>query len=220
MGTVGFGRVARGYGGRRPSSSVVCDNHRVVPLHRLSAAVAVVTLVTLAGPALAGRLVPAFPTEVPSAVRARLSPVVDQASLATRIQGESFVARREVFEYLLEHPEFATHVTQALKVARYRIWRTPTGLMLDDGWGTVGAFVKLDNPVLSAASVLAGSIAAAKAEQEALRLVRVFQKTTRAIDDNPGALLETLRHRPGTPRRELEEFGRLLSVPAAAPEAR
>ena len=253
----------------------MCDNHRVVPLDRLSAAVAVVTLVTLAGPALAGRLVPAFPTEVPSAVRARLSPVVDQASLATRIQGESFVARREVFEYLLEHPEFATHVTQALKVARYRIWRTPTGLMLDDGWGTVGAlevvygapgvrvmyakgefqqpilpnirgqavvtidwtvspapdgknliaptvgaFVKLDNPVLSAASVLAGSIAAAKAEKEASRLVRVFQKTTRAIDDNPGALLETLRHRPGTPRRELEEFGRLLSVPAAAPEAR
>jgi hypothetical protein len=87
---------------------------------------------------------------------------------------------------------------------------------------TVGAFVKLDNPVLSAASVLAGSIAAAKAEQEALRLVRVFQKTTRGIDDNPGALLETLRHRPGTPRRELEEFGRLLSVPAAsaAPAAR
>jgi len=86
----------------------------------------------------------------------------------------------------------------------------------------VGAFVKLDNRVLSAASVLAGPIAAAKAEQEALRLVRVFQKTTRAIDDNPGALLEALRHRPGTPRRELEEFGRLLSVPAAsvAPAAR
>src|SRR5439155_1055642 len=39
----------------------------------------------------------------------------------------------------VECPEFATHVTQALRVARYRIWRTPTGLMLDDGWGTVGA---------------------------------------------------------------------------------
>ena len=87
------------------------------------------TLVTLAGPALAGRLVPAFPVEVPSAVRARLSPVVDRASLATRIQGESFVARRDVFEYLVEHPEFATHVTQALRVARYRIWRTSTGLI-------------------------------------------------------------------------------------------
>lgn len=255
----------------------MCDNHGVVPLHRLLAAVAAVTLVALAGPALATRLVPALPAEVPAAVRARLSPVVDQASLATRIRGESFVARHDVFEYLLAHPEFATHVTQALKVARYRIWHTPTGLMLDDGWGavgalemvygapgvrvmyakgefqqailpnirgqavvtidwtvtstpdgknliapTVGAFVKLDNPVLSAAGVLAGSIAAAKAEKEASRLVRVFQKTTRAIDDNPGAVLEALRHRPGTPQRELEEFGRLLSLPApsATPEAR
>src|SRR5439155_1484958 len=106
--------------------------------------------------------------------------------------------------------------TQTLRVARYRIWRTPGGLMLDDGWGavgalevvygapglrvmyakgeyhqailpnirgqavvtidwkvtsgpdgrnliapTVGAFVKLDSRVLSAASALAGSIAAA-----------------------------------------------------------
>ena len=82
--------------------------------------------------------------------------------------------------------------------------------------------MKLDSRVLSTASALAGSIAATKAEKEAHRLVRVFQKTTRAIDDNPGALLESLRHRPGTPRRELEEFGRLLSVPAAsvAPAAR
>src|SRR5262249_58963636 len=65
--------------------------------------------------------------------------VVDQASLSTRMQGESFVARGDVFEYLLDHPEFATHVTRALKTARYRIWRTPAGLMLDDGWGAVGA---------------------------------------------------------------------------------
>src|SRR5207247_251834 len=81
---------------------------------------------------------------------------------------------------------------------------------------TVGAFVKLDSRVLSAASALAGSIAAAKAEKEASRLVRVFEKTTRAINDNPGAVLEALRQRAGTPRRELEEFGRLLSVPAAS----
>jgi hypothetical protein len=251
---------------------VSCDNRRVVPrLHRLIAALVAVTLVTLAAPVLAGRLAPALPADIPAAVRARLAPVVDQPSLSTRIQGDSFVARRDVFEYLIEHPEFATHVTRALKVARYRIWRTPGGLMLDDGWGavgalevvygapglrvmyakgeyqqtilpnirgqavvtidwktasapdgknliapTVGAYVKLDSRVLSAASTLAGSVAAAKAEKEAARLVRVFEKTARALNDNPTAVLEILRHRPDTPQRELEEFGRLLSRPAAS----
>src|SRR2546428_13927352 len=60
---------------------------------------------------------------------------------------------------------------------------------------TVGAFVKLDSRVLSAASALAGSIAAAKAEQEASRLLRVFEKTTRALHDNPGAVLAAPRPR-------------------------
>lgn len=227
--------------------------------------------VTLAGPVLAGRVVPALSADIPAAVRARLAPVIDDASLSTRVQGNSFVARRDVFEYLLEHPVFATHVTRALRAARYRIWETPSGLMLDDGWGavgaievvhrapgvrviyakgeyqqsilpnirgqavvtidwtstpgpegknmiapTVGAFVKLDSRVMSVASALAGSVAAAKAEKEARRLVRVFEKTTRALNDNPGAVLETLRQRPDTPPRELQEFGRLLlSAPAA-----
>src|SRR5205807_10595775 len=35
----------------------------------------------------------------------------------------------------------AIHVTRALKLARYRIWRGPEGgLWLDDGWGVVGLF--------------------------------------------------------------------------------
>jgi hypothetical protein len=240
-------------------------------LHRLLPALVAATLAMPAAPVQAGRLTPALPADIPAAVRARLAHVVDQASLSTRIQGEAFVARRDVFEYLIEHPEFATHVTRALRVARYRIWRTPGGLMLDDGWGavgalevvygapgvrviyakgeyqqailpnirgqavvtidwkttpapdgknviapTVGAYVKLDSRVLSTASALAGSIAAAKAEREAARLVRVFAKTTRALNDNPGVVLETLRQRPETPQRELEEFGRLFSAPAAS----
>lgn len=250
----------------------VCDNHGAVQrLYRLLAVVGIAALLALPGPTLAGRLTAALPADVPAAVRARLAPVVDHASLATRVQGESFPARRDVFEYLLDHPEFATHVTQALKVARYRIWQTRTGLMLDDGWGavgalevvygapgvrvlyakgefqqrilpnihgqavvtidwvvapgpdgkaviapTVGAFVRLDSRVLSLASALAGSLATAKAEKEASRLVRVFEKTTRALNDNPAAVLETLRQRAETPRRELEEFGRLLSPTAAS----
>lgn len=240
-------------------------------LVRSIAAGVVATLLPLAATAAASRLGPALPADVPAAVRARLAPVVDHASLSTRVQGESFPAQRDVFEYLLDHPEFATHVTQTLRVARYRIWQTPQGLGLDDGWGavgivevvhaagnarvmyvkgefqqkilpnirgqavvtidwtsapgpdgraviapTVGAFVRLDSRLLSVASTLAGSLAAAKAEKEASRLVRVFERTTRALNDNPAAVLEALRQRPDTPRRELEEFTRLLGHPAAS----
>jgi hypothetical protein len=240
-------------------------------LQLLIAALVTAVSVALTSPVLAGRLVPALSADIPAGVRARLAPVIDDASLSTRVQGNSFAARRDVFEYLLDHPVFATHVTRAVKAARYRIWQTPSGLMLDDGWGAVGAievvygapgvrviyakgeyqqtilpnirgqavvtidwtstagpdgknmiapavgaFVKLDSRVLSVASALAGSVAAAKAEKEASRLVRVFEKTTRALNDNPAAVVETLRQRPETPRRELEEFARvLLSAPAA-----
>ena len=65
-----------------------------------------------------------------------------RGQIETRSRGPigRFVARREVFEYLLDHPEFATHVTRTLRVARYRIWRASDGLWIDDGWGTVGRF--------------------------------------------------------------------------------
>ena len=249
-----------------------CDNRRVVQRHSLIAVLVTATLVTFATPAFARRLVPALPADIPAGVRARLAAVTDDAALATRVQGKSFVARRDIFEYLLDHPEFATHVTRTLKVARYRIWRTPGGLMLDDGWGavgalevvhrapgmrvmylkgqyqqsilpnirgqavvtvewtatpapagkdlvapTVGAYVKIDNRILSAASSLASSVATAKAEKEASRLVRVFEKTTRALEENPAGVLEALRQRAETPRRELDEFSRLLlGAPSAS----
>jgi hypothetical protein len=82
----------------------------------------------------------ALPRDLRPADRARLAPVAETATLATRVDTEPFSARAEVFEYLLDHPEFATHVTRALKLARYRIWRTSEGLWLDDGWGTKGRF--------------------------------------------------------------------------------
>jgi hypothetical protein len=67
----------------------------------------------------------------------RLQEVTADATVSARAQGEPFLARREIFEFLLDHLEFATHVTRALRVARYRVWRTPEGLVLDDGWGAV-----------------------------------------------------------------------------------
>jgi hypothetical protein len=53
---------------------------------------------------------------------------------------EPYIVRPEIFEYLLDHPEFASHVTRALRAARYKIWREAGSLWLDDGWGVKGAF--------------------------------------------------------------------------------
>lgn len=81
-----------------------------------------------------------LPQQIPPPERAKLEQVIEQAFVSTRMEAEPYVARPDIFEYLLNHPEFATHVTRALKLARYRIWRTPEGLFLDDGWGTQGHF--------------------------------------------------------------------------------
>jgi hypothetical protein len=82
----------------------------------------------------------ALPLGIPSAERAQLAGVTESAHLTTRVAAEPFVTRREVFEYLLDHPDFATHVTRALRLARYKIWSTPNGMFLEDGWGVRGQF--------------------------------------------------------------------------------
>ena len=211
--------------------------------------------------------IPSLPSNLPAPERARLERVADEASVATRVATEPFVTRREVFEYLLDHPEFATHVTRTLRLARYRVWRTPAGLFLDDGWGatghfsvvhaaagtrvmyargsfrqtalptvhgeavamieyevtpaaggrdlvhaTVSGFVKLDSAVLALVTKVAGVIAQRKADLEARRLIRVFARVSRAIEDDPSGVYERLRQRPDVPGREMEEFGRLLNL--------
>ena len=82
----------------------------------------------------------AVPPDVPEGHRARLEAVAQAAAVSTRVEADPFPARPEVFQFLLDHPEFATRVTRVLKVARYRIWREADGLHLDDGWGAVGRF--------------------------------------------------------------------------------
>src|SRR3989442_4961610 len=81
-----------------------------------------------------------LPRQLPSAERARLEEVVQKSFASTRVEHEPYAVRPEVWEYLLDHPEFATHVTRALKLARYRIWHDASGLWLDDGWGVKGQF--------------------------------------------------------------------------------
>jgi hypothetical protein len=92
----------------------------------------VVAVVAAAGAAL--------PPNLPASERARLEAIAQAAAVSTRVEAVPFMARPDVFEYLLDHPEFATRVTRVLKVARYRIWREADGLHLDDGWGAVGRF--------------------------------------------------------------------------------
>jgi hypothetical protein len=72
--------------------------------------------------------------------RRSLESLAQGADVTTRMDARPFLIRREVFEYLLDHPDFATSVARALKLAKYRIWRTPDGLALDDGYGTTGRF--------------------------------------------------------------------------------
>ena len=80
------------------------------------------------------------PEKVPPKERHRLEEITKRAFASTQITFEPYLVRPEVFEYLLDHPEFASHVTRALRAARYKIWRERDSLWLDDGWGVRGTF--------------------------------------------------------------------------------
>jgi len=86
---------------------------------------------------------PSLPPGVPAADKARIDKVLAKATVSTRVEIDPYTLRLDVVEYLLDHPEFATQVTRALKLARYRIWRTVDGLNLDDGWGVTGIMTPL-----------------------------------------------------------------------------
>ncbi len=77
---------------------------------------------------------------LPESQRRHVEAITGAADVSTRVEARAFVARPEVFEFLLDHPELAAHLARALRVARYRIWRTSEGLALDDGWGARGHF--------------------------------------------------------------------------------
>lgn len=221
----------------------------------------------LVSTAATGRPGLSLPAGIPPPEREQLQLIAETADVATRVDAEPFVARGDIFEFLLDHPEFATHVTRALRLARYRIWQTPSGLYLDDGWGVIGqfavvysasgtrvirakgeykktllppirgeavatieydlvptadgrslvrpavsGFLKLDSRAAAFALKVASAIAQRKADLEARRLMRVFARVSRAIDEQPAEVWTQLQHRPDVPQRELQEFGRLLNV--------
>ena len=107
---------------------------------RVLSLVVLLSVSMLLGPAAKanGDAAPALPPGVPAADRARIENVLSHATISTRVEIEPYPLRLDVFDYLLNHPDFATQVTRALKLARYRIWTAADGLNLDDGWGVKG----------------------------------------------------------------------------------
>jgi len=100
----------------------------------------VVLLLMLAAGASATSPTAALPRDLPQSERDRLSQVTEHVSVTARSSGEPFRVREDVFEYLLDRPDFATQVIRALGIGRYRIWREPDGLWLDDGAGALVRF--------------------------------------------------------------------------------
>jgi hypothetical protein len=243
-------------------------------LRRVFPVVLVGALLVLPAGSVAAPAPPGLPSQVPEPTRIRLQDITEHPTVSTRVHSEPFPGRVDMFEFLLDNPEFATHVTRALKLARYRIWRTTEGLAIDDGWGTVGTFevvhaapgirvmhaqgeyqhrllpnirgqavvvfnyaalvgadsrhaiqtavtgfVKLDSRILSAAGKLASAVANAKADREGRQLVKMFARTTRAIEDDPAGVYEQLQRQPAVPLRELDQFRRLLKLPVPAGRA-
>jgi hypothetical protein len=111
----------------------------VVQALRRAGAIAAVLLAT-AVHAGAGPTPARFPPDMSAGERRSLESLAQGADVSTRVDAQPFLIRHDVFEYLLDHPHFATNVARALKLAKYRIWQTPDGLALDDGYGTTGRF--------------------------------------------------------------------------------
>jgi hypothetical protein len=232
---------------------------RIVPV----AALAAVVIASLGAASPRSVAIPIG--RLPEPDRRHVEAITGAADVSTRVEAKAFPARADVFEYLLDHPELAAHVARTLHVARYRVWRTPEGLALDDGWGahghfrvvyaaqgtrvmlargrydkallppihgqavamieyrlepaeggrslvrpTVSGYVKLDSRLLAGVLRVASAAAQRKADLEAHRLMKVFAKVSRELDEDPAGVLEQLRRNPDVPRGELEEFARLL----------
>src|SRR5688572_7490380 len=98
----------------------------------------VLTVITVAT-AAADRPV-ALPSWLSPDEYARLRELTERATITGRVDGAAFRLREGVFEYLLDHPELAAHVGQALGVGPYRVWREADAMWIDDGRGAIGRF--------------------------------------------------------------------------------
>jgi hypothetical protein len=103
------------------------------------AAILTLGTVSAAAPTAANPGLP-LPSTMPVAQRAVWEQLATTADVATRVEAEPFLARAAVFEYLLDHPAFATDVARVLRLSKFTIRNTPRGMVLDDGRGLTGEF--------------------------------------------------------------------------------
>ena len=83
-----------------------------------------------------GRLIPWERLDEESFALAR--DVVGQALVFRQVDGIAFRSRKEVYDYLIQHMDFAADVARMLRVGKYRIRRTSVGFQADDGHGAHG----------------------------------------------------------------------------------
>ncbi len=64
--------------------------------------------------------------------------VVSQALVFRQVDGIAFRSRKEVFDFLIQHPDFAADLARALREGKYRVRRTAAGFEAADGRGAHG----------------------------------------------------------------------------------
>lgn len=72
------------------------------------------------------------------AARDRAEGVVAQSLFAQQVTGIRYRSREAVFEFLLDHPDFAASVARALHLGQYRVTALGDGYWGDDGRGARG----------------------------------------------------------------------------------
>jgi len=77
-------------------------------------------------------------TALPEAARARAEGVLNHEIFAQRVAGIRYRSREAVFEFLLDHPDFAATVARALRVGQYQLDRVGDEYVGDDARGARG----------------------------------------------------------------------------------
>ncbi len=107
---------------------------------RLPAALSIGFLVALVCPAWSGEnLSDVIPWDRLVAENSGLvRDVVTRPLVAREVNGITYRSRADIFQYLLDHPDFAASMARAIKVGRYRVTPVPGGYEADDGRGVRG----------------------------------------------------------------------------------
>ena len=67
-----------------------------------------------------------------------IQPVIQKPQISRDVTDIRYPSRREIWEYLLDHPDFAADVARALREGKYRVHRVGDHYEADDGRGVTG----------------------------------------------------------------------------------